>query len=660
MATYVPNATQTTEPLESQTVESAALEFRTLKTSVNSRLATEITDRTNADTNLQGQITSLTGAIVGGAVAAIVTSQEIVGDGVTATYTLSAAVDSSLHVDLYIDGAHQQPSSYTVVLDQLTLSEVPHAGALMAVKIGKPIGVGTTDASLVQYEPAGTGAVPMAVQAKLRESVSVFDFMTVAQIANVLDGITDTTLTATINAAIVWCDATGRNLHFPSGQYSIDMLDVIDTEYNFSMSCDGAIFHGIATTARAGMINIINAVDFDMTGKWRLHADGNANYTAAFSLKARVGGIVQVVTRVNIYGLMCYNALQAVHIGDFDNDSQCSEINFFGHDAFVCPIDVYLGGSNTLASFNGCNLISEPSPNFPGAIEAVVNNEGGVVSVNGGEFVIALSSGYGILMSPASSATYSNPYGTIRLNGTHTEVSSQFLHIENLRALAAPASSGSTVTVIGCGGYVSPAVGAIDYMSVVDTAYAGHIMLQSNSIYSTVARTGYNISSVSPLLRVTCDKLSFGLNFKNWLAGINGGQVIHDLQPVVNAYGIGATITGPTTLKFTNNDVSGIMLRYGTTYNVVTGVYTAAYNFVRLVIDVTIVGTGVAADLFLKRNGNIVAFGSYNAVNGVGKLNATLWNVAIGTTIEVVLQPVSPATFDGAIHQSLQITGDTN
>ena len=35
MATYVPNATDHTEPLESRTVESAALEFRTLKTRVN-------------------------------------------------------------------------------------------------------------------------------------------------------------------------------------------------------------------------------------------------------------------------------------------------------------------------------------------------------------------------------------------------------------------------------------------------------------------------------------------------------------------------------------------------------------------------------------------------------------------------------------------------
>jgi hypothetical protein len=39
MATYVPNATQTTEPVEARSVESAALEFRTLKTQVNTLAA---------------------------------------------------------------------------------------------------------------------------------------------------------------------------------------------------------------------------------------------------------------------------------------------------------------------------------------------------------------------------------------------------------------------------------------------------------------------------------------------------------------------------------------------------------------------------------------------------------------------------------------------
>jgi hypothetical protein len=46
MATYVPNAADATEPVESQTVESAALEFRTLKTKV-------IADKSDIDADIQ-------------------------------------------------------------------------------------------------------------------------------------------------------------------------------------------------------------------------------------------------------------------------------------------------------------------------------------------------------------------------------------------------------------------------------------------------------------------------------------------------------------------------------------------------------------------------------------------------------------------------------
>jgi len=66
MATYVPNATDFTEPLESQTVESAALEFRTLKGRTNTLEATvasnlvtlqaadaaDTADRIDADRNI--------------------------------------------------------------------------------------------------------------------------------------------------------------------------------------------------------------------------------------------------------------------------------------------------------------------------------------------------------------------------------------------------------------------------------------------------------------------------------------------------------------------------------------------------------------------------------------------------------------------------------
>lgn len=67
------------------------------------------------------------------------------------------------------------------------------------------------NASNVQYDPAGTGAVATTVQAKLRESVSVKDFGVVG------DGSDEYT---EILAAWTYCLANGKDLHFPAGTYS--------------------------------------------------------------------------------------------------------------------------------------------------------------------------------------------------------------------------------------------------------------------------------------------------------------------------------------------------------------------------------------------------------------------------------------------------------
>ena len=319
---------------------------------------------------------------------------------------------------------------------------------------------------------------------------------------------------------------------------------------------------------------------------------------------------------------------------------------------------MYLGGSQTVASFNGCNLVSEPNGAYPGAIEAVVIQEGGVVEVIGGEFVIAASTtGRGIQFNPASSALYGNPYGIIKLSGALTEVSSQFLQLINTRGLASPKSSQSQVLISGAGGYASPGIGAEDYFFVGDTSYEGVIDINTSNFYSTSPRTGYNVSSASTLVAIKCDKRSFGNNFRNWIGGIYGGVLVHDLQPVVNASGIGVVIPAtPTTLKFVNNVTSASLGRYSSGYSVGSGVYTATHNFTRLVVAVNIVGTVTAGDLYLKKNGTIVAFGTWN---GIGKLDATLWGVVTGDTIEVVLQAAAPTTFDSGIYQSLQLSGAT-
>lgn len=82
----------------------------------------------------------------------------------------------------------------------------------------------TSNASNVVYDPAGTGAVATTVQAKLRESVSVFDFMTDAEIALVQAGAPGNNTSAIINA-LAKLGNTGV-LNFPAGVYSTDPIDL--------------------------------------------------------------------------------------------------------------------------------------------------------------------------------------------------------------------------------------------------------------------------------------------------------------------------------------------------------------------------------------------------------------------------------------------------
>jgi hypothetical protein len=62
-----------------------------------------------------------------------------------------------------------------------------------------------TNASVVQYDPAGTGAVSTTVQAKLRQTVSVMDFGATSGGSN----------TAAINAAITYAISSGARVKFP-------------------------------------------------------------------------------------------------------------------------------------------------------------------------------------------------------------------------------------------------------------------------------------------------------------------------------------------------------------------------------------------------------------------------------------------------------------
>jgi len=77
---------------------------------------------------------------------------------------------------------------------------------------------GSISAALVSFLQAGAGAVARTVQDKLRDTVSVFDFMTAAQIAGVKAPGFLVDVTVPINAAI---SSGAREIFFPQGGYAI-------------------------------------------------------------------------------------------------------------------------------------------------------------------------------------------------------------------------------------------------------------------------------------------------------------------------------------------------------------------------------------------------------------------------------------------------------
>ena len=174
MATYIPNATQTTEPVESRTVESAALEFRTLKASINARveavqgdLAAEIVNRLAGDANLQTQnnaqdvrlqaIEAALLAIGEGGLPGTVYVQRFSGTGAQTAFTLNVSVPSSALIDVFINGVYQNKDTFTISGTSIIFSEAPPAGTdNIEVVISITIANVETDASLVSFQPTGT------------------------------------------------------------------------------------------------------------------------------------------------------------------------------------------------------------------------------------------------------------------------------------------------------------------------------------------------------------------------------------------------------------------------------------------------------------------------------------------------------------------------
>ena len=142
------------------------------------------------------------------------------------TITLPWAYDTSVGVEVYLSGVKQAASAldftdaYTVTLDTTVSADTDYE---VVSSVGSRSGLDTMLAAsggsaLVGFLQDGTGASARTVQSKLQDFVSVFDFMSAAQIADVKAGTALVDVTAAIQKAL----DSGAGLVFaPAGKYLV-------------------------------------------------------------------------------------------------------------------------------------------------------------------------------------------------------------------------------------------------------------------------------------------------------------------------------------------------------------------------------------------------------------------------------------------------------
>jgi hypothetical protein len=164
-----------------------------------------------------------------------------------------------------------------------------------------------TDASLVSYTPAGTGAVTTTVQAKLRQTVNVIDFGAVG------NGTTDDT--AAINAAITAVNTSGGGVVVvPNGTFAVTPSVVSGISDNSRQACivgrnnvtlqiDGVIKLKTGVNIGSTLAAVITGPDvgltnFQITGSGTV--DGNVSNVTASQTMGIYLPCVDSVTTSNI------------------------------------------------------------------------------------------------------------------------------------------------------------------------------------------------------------------------------------------------------------------------------------------------------------------------------------------------------------------------
>lgn len=487
--------------------------------------------------------------------------------------------------------------------------------------------------------------------------------------------------TAAVMAAFTAAKAASLyfNLVFEGIFYTTSQFIFTDSYYS-SFDMRGAAFVGGSVAVPFdSVVKFINCDQFKVFGAWAVTADshftgpaGNVNmYANGVYFTTTPGGTFgPIITYTDIAGLTVHHALNGIKVGERNNDSQMSELNFHGCMTLSCPSGITVSGSQAIVTFNGCVIGSQtPTDCVPPMVATVFQtalSEGSDIVFNGGEVIYfsAPAGNSNMNIQPAQTATFSNPYGSIQVNSAEVETTGILVSISNPLGLASPLSDLSGLSLVNCKGYFGGAFN-LPVVKILDAGWSGIIAIPEGSFFYNNAgvRTVAHIdASLSPNAKIEVGKTCFSVasGFLDWMNGVSGGQLIHALETGIVSYA-GGGITQPSG----NNPIvwnqplnTGIYSRYGAWLNQATGVITVGSNAPRILKIQASLLTGASnntGNIFVQdiTNGRVISYGVITG--GVASVCGTVVSPSPGQQFSVNLNIPASVALNGAVTNNVII-----
>lgn len=449
-------------------------------------------------------------------------------------------------------------------------------------------------------------------------------------------------------------------VRIPGGNYNINgMLELFDLA-QATIIMDGPIFSGAGASALDAVVRINNASNLKIVGSCTISANYLSNYASAMSVTASPGGLIKpdtgIVSHVDVFGVTVREALVGFKLGSKALDAQIAELQFHGCESMFCPVCVYNGGSQTGATFSACTLASSPGMFALTSRFRILDMDGGLVQIVGGEFVnsgvpVDISNHAAIEFKPAKSATYGNPFGTLKISGAHIELTSKLLSVGSGGVALPLKSIDANVSVSNCAGFIEQVTGD-DFISIYEPTFSGLVCVDDAcNFYTTQTRTGFNVVAASAVnARLSIGKTCFGTGFKDWMGGTVGGILYHPLTPVASVSGTSQSFPSgsQTVVKLTNASGNAGMSRYGV-YSTTTGEITIPPGCRNMVVKFNAQGSGFTGDLFIQKNGAGILQLATIGSGGVVSMTFDVNQPTPGDKYRFVMNPSSgPITLNGA------------